>query len=64
MWAASSSRSTEWLPSTGSSTMFASPACRSRGSPVKTCLTASGSLVNTQVPSFAIFSVNMSPKRR
>jgi hypothetical protein len=31
---------------------------------VKTCFTASGSLVNAQVPSLAILSVNQSPKRR
>ena len=43
---------------------FASPACSSRGSPVNTCLTASGWARKTQVPSLAIFTVNMSPWRR
>src|ERR671916_168046 len=42
MWAASSRSSTEWWPRTGSSTTFASPACSTRGSPVKTSLTAAG----------------------
>ena len=61
MCVSSSSSSTEWLPSTGSSTTFASPAWSSRGSPVKICFTASGSVTKTHVPSLAILSVNVSP---
>ena len=61
MCAPSSSSSTEFAPTIGRSTPFASPACSSPGSPVKTCLTAAGSLSITQVSSFWIRSVNASP---
>ena len=61
MCCCSSSSSTEFGPSTGSRTTFASPACTTSGGAVKTCLTARGAATITQGPSLASRIVNMSP---
>ncbi len=61
MWRSPSSSSTEWWPSTGSRITLAAPACSSRGSPVKTFCTSSGSVSITQLPSWAIFTLKVSP---
>src|SRR4051812_30330556 len=63
MCGCSSSSSTELSPRIGRRMTFASPACSSRGSPVKTCLTASGSESTTHGGSLLMRMVNMSPKR-
>ena len=63
MCAFSSSSNTECSPSTGSSIWLPSPAWNTRGSPVKTCLTCSGFESTTQVPSWTMRSVKVSPKR-
>ena len=56
-----SSSSTELRPISGSSGVaFASPACSTSGSPVKTCLISSGSAMNTIVP-IGKRTVNRSP---